>query len=102
MLFHVTSTHTPDSCPGTDPEAMKKIMEFSENMEGLTKELNIKIHSFVGAGPEHAMYALLEADDASSLSGFFMQIPVKQVSTITPVVPLEDLIAEAKKQAEEK
>ena len=102
MLFHVTTTHTPENCPGTDPEAMKSVMEFSENMEEVAKELNIKIHFIVGSGPEHAMYALLEADHASSLSRFFMRIPIKQVSRITPVEPLEDIIAEVKKQAEEK
>ena len=44
MLFHVTLSHTVDNCPIYQKEMFPKVIEAAEGLEGLAKELNVKIH----------------------------------------------------------
>ena len=53
MLYHVTMTHTEDNCPGYHRERMPGVLEAFENLEALTKELNLNLHSFVWCPPDH-------------------------------------------------
>jgi hypothetical protein len=52
MLFHVTMTHTADSCPAYHTERMPEVISSFEKLERLATELNIKAHALVwGARP---------------------------------------------------
>ena len=44
MLFHVTLSHTADNCPIYQKEMFPKLIVAAEALEGLAKELNVKIH----------------------------------------------------------
>ena len=44
MLFHVTLSHTVDNCPIYQKEMFPKLIVAAEGLEGLAKELNVKIH----------------------------------------------------------
>ena len=53
MLFHVTMSHTVDNCPIYQKEMFPKVIEAAEGLEGLAKELNVKIHFLRASAPEH-------------------------------------------------
>jgi len=94
-------THTAESCPVYHPEQMSAAMESAEKSESLTKELNIKVHFMLSAIAGHAMYTLVEADNADALSRYFGSIPFPQDYTLTPVEHLQDMIKRAKEMMEQ-
>jgi muconolactone delta-isomerase len=98
MLFHVTMTHTAENCPGYYPEKMPDFMAGLKKLDGIAEELNIKMHFLVNAAPDHVMYALLEADEQSSIIRFLHSLPLRQDFRITPVMHQKDLIAMSEAQ----
>lgn len=85
MLFHITMTHKPKYCPAYNREEMPNMVEGLKKLEGLAKELSVKIHFIVWAAPEHAAYALLEAERLGSIAQFVNAIPIRQDFKVTPV-----------------
>ena len=96
MLFHITMTHTEDNCAIYHREMMPEVLEASENLEALGKELNIKLHYFTWCAPDHVAFVLLEADTLSAVSRYVFSIPMPQKINIVPVEHLHDTIAMAK------
>ena len=78
MLFHAIMTHAEDNCPGYHCEMMPELLEAFENIEALTKELNVKLHSFVWCPPDHVALVLLEADSLNAISRNVYSIPMSQ------------------------
>lgn len=76
MLFHVTQTHTPESCPKDeggskalyDPEAEK-----------------VTLLAMYGAFSEHTVYYILEAETIEAVDRFLMPGFKRCTSRITPV-----------------
>ena len=96
MLFHVTLSHTVENCPIYQKEMFPKLIVAAEGLEGLAKELNVKIHFFTLSAPEHIYFALLEADTLSAISSLVMSLPLRQQVKIVPVAHWLDGIAMAK------
>ena len=97
MLFHVTLSHTVDNYPIYQKEMFPKVIEAAEEgLEGLAKELNVKIHFLTLSAPEHIYFALLEADTLSAISRLVMSMPLRQQVKIVPVAHWLDGIAMAK------
>ncbi len=91
MLLHITMTHTPDNCPGNEPEKpFNDFLSAVERLPAVARETGVKSHFFVWAAPEHAAYALLEADSLVALNRFLATIPIQQDYKITPVQHLQD------------
>ncbi len=90
MLFHVTMTHTEDSCPAYHRETMPAVLDAIQNLETLGKDLNVKLHFFTWCPPKHVVFALLEADELSAISRFVFSIPMLQKSDIVPVEHVRD------------
>ena len=61
MLFHITQTHTPESCP-KDEGGSKTL--YDPNVEGL------KLRAMYGAFAEHTIYYVVEADSLSAVNDF--------------------------------
>jgi hypothetical protein len=85
MLFHITMTHKAKNCPAYNKEDMPDMVAGLKKLEGLAKGLSVKIHFIVWAAPEHAAYALLEADRLRSIAQFVNAIPIRQDFRVTPV-----------------
>ena len=100
MLFHVTLSHTVDNCPIYQKEMFPKVIEAAEGLEGLAKELNVKIHFLTLSAPEHIYFALLEADTLSAISRLVMSMPLRQQVKIVPVEHWLEGIAMAKASME--
>jgi hypothetical protein len=96
MLFHVTLSHTVDNCPIYQKEMFPKLIVAAEGLEGLAKELNVKIHFLTVSAPEHIYFALLEADTLSAISRLVMSMPLRQQVKIVPVAHWLEGIAMAK------
>lgn len=101
MLFHVTMTHTPEDCPGYNPEKMPELIAALEKLDEITKESNVKVHFAVNAAPAHVDYALLEAESLSSVLDYVHAIPFRQDFKVTPVQHEQDLMTWAKAKMEQ-
>ena len=102
MLFHVTMTHTVEECPGYNPEKMREWIASSDKLEDIAKQMGVKVHFDVNVAPEHVAYALLEAEELSSVLAVLNAIPIRQDFKATPVLHNKDLIAMAKAMMEQK
>ena len=96
MLFHATMTHSEDNCPVYRKDLAPPIMESLNNLQGLSKELNIELHYFTWCALDHEAYVLLEGDNLSDVSRLLFSIPMRQDIKIVPVEPLEATLAMAK------
>ncbi|MCC7164575.1 MAG: hypothetical protein IT331_18925 [Anaerolineae bacterium] len=96
MLFHITMTHTPDNCPGYNRETMPNFISGVDKLEGIAKELNVKVHFMLWAAPEHVAYALLEADSLGVIGQYVNAIPIRQDYRVTAVEHLGQVIETAK------
>jgi len=96
MLFHATMTHSEDNCPAYQSEMMPGVLKSFEDLEGLGKELDVKLHYFTWCPPDHAAFVLLEADTLTAVSRFLFSIPLRQDIKIVPVEHLADTVAMAK------
>jgi hypothetical protein len=92
MLFHVTMTHSPDNCPAYHRETMPDVLAGMDRLEGLAKELNVKVHSLLWGAPDHVAYAVLEADSLGVIAQYVNAMPIRQEFRVTPVEPLQQVV----------
>ena len=78
MLFLITQTHTPETCP-IDAGGREALHENPENVPGL------KIVAAYGAYAEHSLYYVVEADDYDTVEKFLVPGFKRCTATITPV-----------------
>ena len=102
MLFHVTMTHTPEDCPGYNPETIPEVVAALEKLEAVAKELNVKCYFWVEGAPEHVAYALIEADNPGAVMGLVSAIPYRQDFKVTMVQHAQDIVAVAKTMMEQR
>ena len=76
MLFHITQTHAPESCP-KDEGGSKTL--YDPNVDGL------KLRAMYGAFAEHIIYYVVEADSLSAVNQFLFPGFKRCASKITVV-----------------
>ena len=76
MIFHITQTHTPESCP-KDAGGSKTL--YNSNVEG------VKLRAMYGAFSEHVIYYIVEADSLEGIHKFLDPGWTRCTCTITPV-----------------
>ncbi len=76
MLFHITQTHTPETCPKDEGGSSTL---FNANAEG------IKLRAMYGAFTEHEIYYVVEADSLKSVHQFLMPGIKRCTCRVTPV-----------------
>ena len=76
MLFHVTQTHTAESCP-KDHGGSKTL--YDPNVEGIT------LRAMYGAFSEHVIYYIVEADSLGAIHEFLDPGWLRCTCTVTPV-----------------
>jgi hypothetical protein len=76
MLFHVTQTHTAESCP-KDDGGSKTL--YNPKAEG------VKFLAMYGAFPEHVIYYIVEAEKIEAVEAFLLPGFKRCTSKITPV-----------------
>lgn len=76
MLFHITQTHAPESCP-RDEGGSDSL--FDPNVEGLT------LQAMYGAYAEHTIFFVVEAESVAAVNQFLMPGFTRCDSTITVV-----------------
>lgn len=85
MLYHVTTTHSPDNCPLYDSDLQEEMRQFTTNAADLAREVGVTIHFLVTAAPDHVFYSLLETDNFTGILRVLGAMPLRQEFTITPV-----------------
>jgi hypothetical protein len=78
MLFLITQTHTPETCP-IDAGGREALHEKPEEVPGL------KIVAAYGAYTQHTLYYLVEADDYDAVDKFLTPGFKRCEAIITPV-----------------
>jgi hypothetical protein len=78
MLFLITQTHTPETCP-IDAGGRETLHEKPENVPGL------KIVAAYGAYTEHTLHYIVEAGDYDTVEKFLIPGFKRCTATITPV-----------------
>jgi hypothetical protein len=81
MLFLITQTHTPETCP-IDAGGREVLHEKPENVAGL------KIVAAYGAYTEHILFYIVESDDYDAVEKFLTPGFKRCNATITPVSQL--------------
>lgn len=78
MLFLITQTHTPETCP-ISAGGREVLHDKPENVPGL------KVIAAYGAYTEHILYYVVEADDYDTVEKFLIPGFKRCTATITPV-----------------
>jgi hypothetical protein len=90
MLFHVTHTHTWDSCPYNHPEKVRST--FGAALAGVAGTGATLLGAWVDA-PAHKMFLLIEAESARQIEEALGPIiPIGHAET-RPVVDAAELLA---------
>ncbi len=76
MLFLITQSHTPETCP-KDAGGSKTL--FNPDVEG------VKLRAMYGAFSEHVIYYIVEADSMKAINEFLDPGWKRCTSKITPV-----------------
>ena len=76
MLFHITQTHTPESCPKGEGGSSTL---YNPKAEG------VKFLAMYGAFPEHVIYYVVEAEKIEAVEAFLLPGFKRCTSKITPV-----------------
>ncbi len=76
MLFHITQTHVPESCP---KEAGGSRSLYDPSVDGIT------LKAIYGAFAEHTIYYVVEADSLGAVTRFLLPGFERCTCKITPV-----------------
>lgn len=92
MLFHITHVHTPETCPGKDPEKMRNTFG---KMISDAEEIGVKVVGVWVDGPAHTVYFVVETDSAEKL--FNLHQPTLDIAS-ADIRPVQDGTALFKKR----
>jgi len=92
MLFHVTLRHSPEDCPGRNPDKARASRVHFAEREARQREIGYRVRAFVGAWPSHLEYALIEAPDLATVHRWIGTFPNQDMATVTSVERMADLI----------
>jgi hypothetical protein len=76
MLFHITQTHTPETCP---KESGGSKTLYNQDVEG------VKLLAIYGAFAQHVIYYIVETNSADAIHEFLYPGFKSCTATITPV-----------------
>ncbi|MFQ6028400.1 MAG: DUF3303 family protein [Dehalococcoidia bacterium] len=79
MRFHVTLTHTPESCPG--PRGGTPVPDWS----GRAKEVGVELLSAVVCQPAHTQFFVVETDEYDKLRELLVPFSGISKADISPV-----------------
>lgn len=77
MLFHITQTHTPETCP-RDAGGSSTLYD--------AKAPGVKLIAMYGAFAEHVIYYIVEADNVAAVDGFLGPGWKRCTCRVTPVL----------------
>lgn len=91
MLFHITHVHSGHSCPFHDPDVVGKTFA---KVVADTEESGLKLLGGYADAPGHAMYFVVDADDARQIQTFLDPIIDMGDADIRPVTDFAALVRE--------
>ncbi|MFW5942869.1 MAG: DUF3303 domain-containing protein [Chloroflexota bacterium] len=90
MLFHITHTHNAENCSAHKPERQKDFAGVMQN----AGDFGVTLHGAYADAPGHAVYLIVEADDALALAGLLGPVLEYGQYEIRPVADAGQLLAE--------
>ena len=95
MLFHITHTHTWESCPVHDPEKVKNT--FGKTISNIDK-VGVKMVGLYTDPPGHTVYMIVESDTIEKLE--ILLDPIIDLGHIE-IRPVSDGLATLNRRTEE-
>ncbi|MFQ6673809.1 MAG: DUF3303 domain-containing protein [Fidelibacterota bacterium] len=95
MLFHITHTHTWESCPAHDPERLKTTFG---KVLGSINEIGVELVAVYVDPPAHTVFLIVDADSAEKLEELLD--PVLEIGR-ADIRPVGDGLAVYKRRAGE-
>lgn len=95
VLFHVTHTHTWESCPYHDPDRARDT--FGKTMAGIADSEVELVGAFVDA-PAHTTFLLLDADSAVQIEEVLAPVIDIGWAETRPVVDFADILSRVTEQ----
>ena len=92
MLFHLTHTHTPETCPVRSHETLDHYRSW---WDGLNDAAGVKLISALASPTDHTIYVAVEADDFAAVAKAMGPLNTIGSGHVHPVMTLEDVIAMA-------
>jgi hypothetical protein len=88
MLFVATHEHTPNVCPGMNPEPIVALTD-----EEHIRQSGVKVIHASVAPPEHTMFFVIEAEDYSQIVRYFRPMMMIGTPRIVPVQTFDEALA---------
>ena len=100
MLYMIISTHSPESCPITNPKSMEKMIFSNQHMDEIAKKLGVTVKGMWADMGAHTTFALLDAPKPELLGQMAVELRLMEWNTsfTHPVITLEEAMAVLQQQ----
>ena len=92
MLFHLTHTHTPETCPVRSRDTLDYYRKW---WTGLKDAQSVKLLSAYASPTDHTIYVAVEADDFAAVARALSPLNTIGSGHTHPVLTLDDVITMA-------
>ena len=92
MLFHLTHTHTPETCPVQSQDALEYYRSW---WTGLKQAQGVKLLSAYASPTDHTIYVAVEADDFAAVASAVGPLNTIGSGHTNPVLSIDDVISMA-------
>lgn len=92
MLFHLTHTHTSETCPVHSQETLEHYRGW---WAGLKNASGVKLLSAYASPTDHTIYVAVEADDFAAVAAALGPLNTIGSGHAHPVLSIDDVIAMA-------
>ncbi len=97
MLFHLTHTHTPETCPVRSRDTLDYYRDW---WTGLKDTRGVKLLSAYASPTDHTIYVAVEADDFATVARALRPLNTIGSGHTHPVMTLDDVITMAESRIE--
>ncbi|HEX5369762.1 MAG TPA: DUF3303 family protein [Dehalococcoidia bacterium] len=97
MLFHLTHTHTPETCPVRSKETLEHYRNW---WMGLKNAPGVKLLSAYASPTDHTIYVAVEAEDFASVAAALGPLNTIGSGHTHPVMSLDDVISMAESRVD--
>ena len=94
----VVVTHSPDTCPTNNPEAMTKVMATLGRIGEAAGKLGITVQGSWTNMPAHALWFVLDAPNGRVVNQLMIELKLQEwnIIVVHPVSTLEEAVEEIK------
>ena len=98
MLHMIVSTHSPETCPITNPTLAKTVLESNQRMPEVAKKLGVAIQGAWTHMGGHVTFMLVDAPNAHVLNEMGVELKLMNwnTSVIHPILTMQEALGHLK------